>query len=325
MPDACPGSTPCGRSSAWRRIRLPVRPWEGSYAAILKIAESNVPGILDDLDTEFLHDYRICLRKVRSVLSLVKDVYPAEGTGRMRKILGDLARQTNRLRDLDVYLLARDEYRELVPPALRPAPGRDVRGFFGGAGTGGAARGREAARGIQPPASPGGGGVFLRRMPPMNPHRPPTSPWGRWPSAASTDVTARSAGWRPGSGRRRRRGGAPAPYRVQEAPLPHGILRRTYSQGRGGRMLGLLRRLQNRLGEFNDALGATEILMNYWERKRPVRSRSGWEGSWPSSTNGSGRRAAIERHWRTSAAAPTAATLQTHLQRRGPPFPQQSA
>jgi CHAD domain-containing protein len=88
---------------------------------MLEIAVRNVPGILSDLDTEFLHDYRICLRKIRSVLSLVKDVYPSEGTRHMRKILGDLARQTNRLRDLDVYLLAQDEYLGLLPPELRPA------------------------------------------------------------------------------------------------------------------------------------------------------------------------------------------------------------
>lgn len=88
---------------------------------ILEISSRNVPGILNDLDTEFLHDYRICLRKIRSMLSLVKDVYPAEETQRIRKILGDLARQTNRLRDLDVYLLAREEYLALLPPGLRPA------------------------------------------------------------------------------------------------------------------------------------------------------------------------------------------------------------
>src|ERR1039457_6647643 len=87
---------------------------------ILEIASRNVPGILDDLDTEFLHDYRICLRKIRSLLSLVKDVYPVEGTRRMRKVLGDLALQTNRLRDLDVYLLARDKSLGILPPALRP-------------------------------------------------------------------------------------------------------------------------------------------------------------------------------------------------------------
>lgn len=93
---------------------------------IMEIALRNVPGILKDHDTEYLHDYRICLRKIRSVLSLVKDVYPAGETRRMRTILGDLARQTNRLRDLDVYLLARDEYFGLLHPELRPA----LRGMF---------------------------------------------------------------------------------------------------------------------------------------------------------------------------------------------------
>ena len=84
--------------------------------SILEIAVRNLPGIFKDLDTEFLHDYRICLRKIRSLLSLVKDVFPAAETGRMRTVLGDIARQTNRLRDLDVYLLARDEYASRASP-----------------------------------------------------------------------------------------------------------------------------------------------------------------------------------------------------------------
>jgi len=88
---------------------------------ILEIAGRNVPGILEDLDTEFLHDYRICLRKVRSVLSLIKDIYPPGETRSMRTELGELARQTNRLRDLDVYLLAKEEYLGLLPPGLRLA------------------------------------------------------------------------------------------------------------------------------------------------------------------------------------------------------------
>jgi CHAD domain-containing protein len=38
---------------------------------ILGISRQNEAGIIDDIDTEFLHDYRICLRKIRSVLSLI--------------------------------------------------------------------------------------------------------------------------------------------------------------------------------------------------------------------------------------------------------------
>ena len=88
---------------------------------MLMIARSNEEGILSDLDTEFLHDYRICIRKIRSALGLIKGVYPEEETLRMRSILRDLACATNCLRDLEVYLLAREEYLGLLPSAFQPA------------------------------------------------------------------------------------------------------------------------------------------------------------------------------------------------------------
>jgi len=97
--------------------------------SMLAIVHSNLPGILQDLDTEFLHDYRICLRKIRSLLSLLKGVYPAAAIQQIRAALGELARQTNRLRDLDVYLLARDEYLKSLPPLFRPALNRMFEDF----------------------------------------------------------------------------------------------------------------------------------------------------------------------------------------------------
>jgi len=87
-------------------------------ATILTIAESNRAGIMADLDTEFLHDYRICLRKARSLLGLVKNVYPAGETERFRNQLGELARATNRLRDLDVYALTYYDHLENLPTPL---------------------------------------------------------------------------------------------------------------------------------------------------------------------------------------------------------------
>jgi CHAD domain-containing protein len=75
-------------------------------------------GIMQDIDTEFLHDYRVSLRRLRSTLKLVKHVYPPDTT---KLVLGDLAaiaRRTNRLRDLDVCLLRREEYISSVPPEL---------------------------------------------------------------------------------------------------------------------------------------------------------------------------------------------------------------
>jgi len=87
---------------------------------MLNIAQANEFGIVDDIDTEFLHDYRVCLRVIRSAISLVKEVFPPIQTMRLKRSLGTLASRTNRLRDLDVYLLARDLYLAELPEPLRP-------------------------------------------------------------------------------------------------------------------------------------------------------------------------------------------------------------
>ncbi len=87
---------------------------------ILAIARENETGIKEDIDTEFLHDYRICMRKIRSVLSLLKGIYPEEKTAELKALFARYCDATNRLRDLDVYLLAREQYTQTLPEALRP-------------------------------------------------------------------------------------------------------------------------------------------------------------------------------------------------------------
>ncbi len=99
----------------------PETPVKESSLAIMRtflnIARQNEPGIIDDSDTEFLHDYRVGLRKVRSVLSLCTGVFDAKDSARLKEQLASLMRTTNDLRDLDVYLLNREEYFRLVPPS----------------------------------------------------------------------------------------------------------------------------------------------------------------------------------------------------------------
>jgi CHAD domain-containing protein len=76
---------------------------------LLDTLEANVPGTIRDIDTEFLHDLRVSVRRTRSVLKLAGDALPASLTARFRaefKWLGDLTTPT---RDLDVYLLNYDE------------------------------------------------------------------------------------------------------------------------------------------------------------------------------------------------------------------------
>lgn len=87
-------------------------------AAHLAVARQNEAGIIADHDTEFLHGYRVALRKVRSVISLFKGVYSPEQTAMLKRTTSDLMSPTGRLRDLDVYLLARDDYFAMLPPTL---------------------------------------------------------------------------------------------------------------------------------------------------------------------------------------------------------------
>ncbi|MEW2914817.1 CHAD domain-containing protein [Leisingera sp. JC11] len=86
-----------------------------SYFAV---ARQNEAGAAAGLDTEFLHDYRVALRKIRSVLSLFKRVFSAAATARLKKSFSRLMAPTGRLRDLDVYLLERQSYFDLLPPTL---------------------------------------------------------------------------------------------------------------------------------------------------------------------------------------------------------------
>ena len=87
--------------------------------ALLDTLEANVPGTIRDIDTEFLHDLRVAVRRTRSALKLAGDVLPGGWPRRFRpefKWLGDLTTPT---RDLDVYLLG---YGEMAAGLVAPTP-----------------------------------------------------------------------------------------------------------------------------------------------------------------------------------------------------------
>jgi len=83
--------------------------------AFILTARRNEKGVVADYDTEFLHDYRVSFRKVRSVLSLFKGVYKLKDTVRLKQDFAALMQKTNLLRDLDVYLLNKEKYFNMVP------------------------------------------------------------------------------------------------------------------------------------------------------------------------------------------------------------------
>lgn len=90
---------------------------------LLEIMKKNEAGLMADTDTEFLHDYRVSIRRIRSALRQMKGVFPKEKTARFRTAFADIGKSTNWLRDLDVYLLKKDPYRAMLPEYL--APGLD--------------------------------------------------------------------------------------------------------------------------------------------------------------------------------------------------------
>lgn len=96
------------------------------YRHLLTAMQRNLPGVLDDLDSEFLHDFRVAIRRTRSGLTLVKKVLPAQVVSSFSKDFKQLGRITGATRDLDVYLLRRETYPARLPAALRPG----LKAFF---------------------------------------------------------------------------------------------------------------------------------------------------------------------------------------------------
>jgi CHAD domain-containing protein len=86
---------------------------------LLDTLERNVDGVLKDIDTEFLHDLRVAVRRTRSAIKLLGDVLPADLSAHYRaefKWLGDV---TTPVRDLDVYLLG---FNDLTASLTAAAP-----------------------------------------------------------------------------------------------------------------------------------------------------------------------------------------------------------
>lgn len=76
-------------------------------------------GIIKDIDTEFLHHYRVALRMVRAAVAQLKEVFPPQDVISLKQRFGALASETNHLRDLDVFILDKERYMGLLPPSLR--------------------------------------------------------------------------------------------------------------------------------------------------------------------------------------------------------------
>lgn len=86
---------------------------------LVQVMRINEAHIEKDLDTEFLHDFRVATRRTRSALGQIKYVFPKKTTDRFKKDFSFVGKLSNELRDLDVYLLNEDKYKAMLPPILR--------------------------------------------------------------------------------------------------------------------------------------------------------------------------------------------------------------
>ena len=96
---------------------------------LLDTLESNVDGVLRDIDTEFLHDLRVAVRRTRSAVKLLGTVLPEELAAHYKvefKWLGDV---TTPIRDLDVHLLGFDAMAGQLE-AASPADLEPLRAFL---------------------------------------------------------------------------------------------------------------------------------------------------------------------------------------------------
>ena len=88
--------------------------------SLLRTLRANEQGTRESLDMEFLHDFRVAVRRTRSCLGQIEDVLAPEPTKRFSGAFKWLSRITSPTRDLDVYLLKLPDYTQEVSAEARP-------------------------------------------------------------------------------------------------------------------------------------------------------------------------------------------------------------
>ncbi len=108
-----------GTSSKLRLALEPDERADASAAAIarrlLEVIELNLPGTLEDVDSEFLHDLRVAVRRTRALQRELAGVFPPEPLCAFRDGFKHLQAITGPTRDLDVQLLEFEQLAGALP------------------------------------------------------------------------------------------------------------------------------------------------------------------------------------------------------------------
>jgi CHAD domain-containing protein len=98
----------CSDISSFRVTLSPnVRADEGArqiHQALLGVLRANEPGVRANLDSEFLHDFRVAVRRTRSLLGQIKHVFPPEVVAHFSAEFSWMGQGTGAPRDIDVLL-----------------------------------------------------------------------------------------------------------------------------------------------------------------------------------------------------------------------------
>jgi CHAD domain-containing protein len=87
--------------------------------ALLGVIEANLEGTIEDLDSEFLHDLRVSVRRSRAVQRELKGVFAPAELAHFRAEFRWLQQVSGDARDLDVHVLEFGAMRALVPDPMQ--------------------------------------------------------------------------------------------------------------------------------------------------------------------------------------------------------------
>jgi len=85
---------------------------------MLSTMKATEEGTRRNLDSEFLHDFRVAVRRTRSILGQIKGVFTPLQIESFKREFSWLGKVTGPTRDLDVYLLKFNTYRARLPESI---------------------------------------------------------------------------------------------------------------------------------------------------------------------------------------------------------------
>jgi CHAD domain-containing protein len=116
------GERPSGHSS---KAKVKLKPAQRTDAAAVlvmralsEVMQANLEGTVADVDAEFLHVFRVALRRTRAVQRELKAAFAPDELSRLRLEFKWLQGSSGDARDLDVYVLEFESMRSLVPDAF---------------------------------------------------------------------------------------------------------------------------------------------------------------------------------------------------------------